>query len=58
MQRQYTHLICDLAEQVFTVTNPDPKPGMARLLRQTVKSTGVRWRDLARDGLETVRVFR
>jgi electron transfer flavoprotein-quinone oxidoreductase len=58
MQRQYTHLMCDLAEQVFTVTNPDPKPGMARLLRQTVKARGVRWRDLARDGLETIRVFR
>jgi electron transfer flavoprotein-quinone oxidoreductase len=58
MQRQYTHLMCDLAEQVFTVTNPDPKPGLARLLRQTVKARGVRWRDLARDGLETIRVFR
>jgi electron transfer flavoprotein-quinone oxidoreductase len=58
MQRQYTHLMCDLAEQLFTVTNPDPKPGVARLLRQTVKASGVRWRDLARDGLETLRVFR
>jgi electron transfer flavoprotein-quinone oxidoreductase len=58
MQGQYTHLMCDLAEQVFTVTNPDPKPGMAQLLRQTVKARGVRWRDLARDGLETIRVFR
>ena len=58
MQRQYTHLICDLAEQVFTVTNPDPKPGIGRLLRQTIKTRGVRWRDLARDGLETIRVFR
>ena len=58
MQGQYTHLMCDLAEQVFTVTNPDPKPGIGRLLRQTVKARGVRWRDLARDGLETIRVFR
>jgi electron transfer flavoprotein-quinone oxidoreductase len=58
MQRQYTHLMCDFAEQVFTVNNPDPKPGLARLLRRTVKARGVRWRDLARDGLETVRVFR
>jgi electron transfer flavoprotein-quinone oxidoreductase len=58
MQRQYTHLMCDIAEQLFTVTNPDPKPGLARLLRQTVKASGVRWRDLARDGLETLRVFR
>ena len=58
MQRQYTHLMCDLVEQVFTVTNPDPKPGLARLFRDTVRARGVRWRDLARDGLETLRVFR
>ena len=51
--------MCDLAEQVFTVTNPDPKPGLARLLPpDTVKARGVRWRDLARDGIETMRVFR
>ena len=50
--------MCDLAEQMFTVTNPDPKPGLARLLRDTVKARGVRWRDLARDGFETLRVFR
>ena len=58
MQRQYTSLICDLAEQVFTVTNPDPKPGMIRLLHQTVRHSGARWRDLVRDGLTTIRVFR
>ncbi len=58
MQRDYTHLMCDLVEQVFTVTNPDPKPGLARLFRDTVRGRGVRWRDLARDGLETLKVFR
>jgi electron transfer flavoprotein-quinone oxidoreductase len=58
MQQQYTYLMCDLAEQVFTVTNPDPKPGLARLLRDTVRVRGVRWRHLARDGFETLRVFR
>jgi electron transfer flavoprotein-quinone oxidoreductase len=58
MQRQYPYLMCDLAEQLVTVTNPDPKPGMVRLLRHTVKAGGVRWRDLARDGLDTLRVFR
>jgi electron transfer flavoprotein-quinone oxidoreductase len=58
MQRQYPQLLCDVAEQVFTVTNPDPKLGMVRLLRQSVKARGLRWRDLARDGFETVRVFR
>jgi electron transfer flavoprotein-quinone oxidoreductase len=58
MQTDYPQVVCDLAEQLFTVSNPDPKPGVARLLRQTVKARGVRWRDLARDGLETMRVFR
>ncbi len=58
MQSAYPQLMCDLAEQLFTVTNPESKPGVARLLRQTVKASGVRWRDLARDGLETIRVFR
>ena len=58
MQRQYPGLICDLAEQLFTVTNPEPKPGVVRLLRQSVKRHRVRWRDLVRDGIETVRVFR
>jgi electron transfer flavoprotein-quinone oxidoreductase len=58
MQGHYPQLICDVAEQLFTVTNPDPKPGLARILRQTVKARRVRWRDLARDGIETLRVFR
>jgi electron transfer flavoprotein-quinone oxidoreductase len=58
MQGAYPQLMCDLAEQLFTVTNPEPKPGVAHLLWQTVKTSGVRWRDLARDGLETIRVFR
>jgi electron transfer flavoprotein-quinone oxidoreductase len=58
MQRQYTHLICDLAEQVFTVTNPQPKPGIIKLLRRTARRHGIRWRDLVRDGIETARVFR
>jgi electron transfer flavoprotein-quinone oxidoreductase len=58
MQRQYTHLICDLAEQVFTVANPQPKPGVVKLLRHTARRQGIRWRDLVRDGIETARVFR
>jgi electron transfer flavoprotein-quinone oxidoreductase len=58
MQRQYTHLMCDLAEDMFTVDNPRPKPGVARLVRRGVRRQGIHWRDLIRDGLETVRVFR
>jgi electron transfer flavoprotein-quinone oxidoreductase len=58
MQQQYPKLMCGLAEQMFTVTNPEPKPGVARLLWRGVRANGVRWRDLARDGIETFRVFR
>ncbi len=58
MQRQYNHLICDVAEQMFTVTNPEPKPGLAKLLARSARRQGVRLRDLIRDGIETIRVFR
>ena len=35
MQTQYAELICDVAEGLFTVTNPAPKPGLrAAIFRQ------------------------
>lgn len=55
---QYTGLICDMAERIFTVTNPEPKPRMVALLRRTVKDHGVRWRDLAKDAALGGRIFR
>jgi electron transfer flavoprotein-quinone oxidoreductase len=58
LQHQYPRMVCDLVEQLFTVTNPVPKPGGTRTLLRTVRRHGIRWRDLARDGLETVRAFR
>ena len=58
MQRDYTNLMCDLAEQMFTVTNPEPKPGVLNLFRQSARRQGVKMRHLARDMVETARVFR
>jgi electron transfer flavoprotein-quinone oxidoreductase len=58
MQGKYPHLICDLAEEFFTVHNPDPKPGATRLLFKGVKAQKLRWRDIVRDGIESLRVFR
>jgi len=58
MQRQYNHLICDVAEQMFTVTNPAPKPGLLKLLARSARRNRVHFRDLIRDGIETIRVFR
>lgn len=58
MQQQYTKVICDVAEQLFTVTNPAPKPGLARIVWRSLRRHPVRWRNLARDALDTARTFR
>jgi electron transfer flavoprotein-quinone oxidoreductase len=58
MQGQYNHLICDVAEQMFTVANPEPKPGLLKLLARAARRNRVHFRDLIRDGIETIRVFR
>lgn len=58
MQQEYTRVICDIAEDLFTVTNPEPKPGLARIMWRAMRRHPVRWRDLARDGLDTARTFR
>jgi electron transfer flavoprotein-quinone oxidoreductase len=58
VQRQYPGMMCDLAEGVFTVSNPEPKPGLARLARRSAKRNGVRLGGLLRDTLAGARVFR
>ena len=57
MQQRYVNLMCDLAEGLFTVTNPTPKPGMLRLFRKVQRRHRVRLRDLAADGLTAWRTF-
>ncbi|MGQ0840183.1 FAD-dependent oxidoreductase [Actinokineospora sp.] len=57
VQRQYPGLICDFVEGVFTVRNPEPKPGLGKLFRATARKRGVKLRQLARDGLAGLRVF-
>jgi electron transfer flavoprotein-quinone oxidoreductase len=56
-QRQVPGLVCGAAEQLFQVTNPDPKPGLVRILRSEMKRNGVRVRDAARNGLRALRTF-
>src|SRR6266568_2982485 len=58
MQRDYPRLACDFVEQVFTVTNPHPKPGMAREFFRAVRRNDVRLRHLAQDGWQAMRAFR
>jgi electron transfer flavoprotein-quinone oxidoreductase len=49
VQRRYPEMACRLAEELFTVHNPAPKPGLGRLGRDELRRSGVRVRDLARD---------
>ena len=57
VQQRYPGLICDLAEGMFTVRNPAPKPGGLRLTRDAASRHGVKLRQLAADTLRGLRIF-
>ncbi len=57
VQRRYPGLLCDLAEGMFTVTNPAPKPGGLRITRDAAARHGVTLRHLAVDTLRGLRIF-
>ncbi|MCZ7628619.1 MAG: hypothetical protein M5U19_05975 [Microthrixaceae bacterium] len=54
-QRQLPAIACGVAESVFTVTNPDPKPGLVKIIRTHLRHSGLRFSTVAR---ETWRAFR
>ncbi|MQA84841.1 MAG: FAD-dependent oxidoreductase [Streptosporangiales bacterium] len=56
-QTRYPRLICQLAEQVFTITNPDPKLGVRRWARRAMRDSGVRLHELAKDAWTGWRSF-
>jgi electron transfer flavoprotein-quinone oxidoreductase len=49
VQFSYPELICDLAERMFTVDNPQPKIKAMRLLNSLRRARGLRLTDMARD---------
>jgi len=57
VQRRYPRLAADVAERMFRVDNPAPKPGLRRILREEQRRAGVRARDLARDAYRAWRAF-
>ncbi len=57
LQRQYPGLLCDVAERFFTVDNPQPKPGLRRLVREARRRHGVRLRDALADGFRAWQSF-
>ncbi len=56
-QKQLPQLVCGIAEQLFTVTNPDHKPGMARIVRSEMKRNGIKLRDAVSQGVRAMRSF-
>ncbi|HET8930014.1 MAG TPA: FAD-dependent oxidoreductase [Acidimicrobiales bacterium] len=57
MQQRYPEIMCDIAQGMFTVDNPTPKPGLSKIARKALRRHKVRFRDLARDGREIWRSF-
>ena len=57
VQHQYPGMVANIVERMFRVDNPDPKPGLRRILHQERKRAGVRLRDLVRDGWQGLRSF-
>ncbi|HYN29541.1 MAG TPA: FAD-dependent oxidoreductase [Dermatophilaceae bacterium] len=58
VQRRYPGLMADIAEGLFSVTNPVPKPGVVRILRRAAKANGLRLSELAADAARLGAVFR
>lgn len=57
VQHLYPELIANTVERMFRVDNPQPKPGLQRIVREEARRAGVRWRDLARDAWAGLRSF-
>ena len=57
VQQRYPAIACDIAQGMFHVDNPTPKPGFGRLARRALRRHKVRLRDLARDGRDLWRTF-
>ncbi len=57
IQRQYPEMICNIVESMFTVTNPEPKKGVAKIVIREARRAGVKLRDLAKDGWTSARTF-
>ena len=57
VQHLYPQMVGNVAERMFRVDNPSPKPGLRRILREERKKSGVKLRHLARDGWAGFRSF-
>jgi len=57
VQHLYPQMVANVVERMFRIDNPQPKPGMRRILKQERKRAGVRRRDLIRDAITGFRSY-
>jgi electron transfer flavoprotein-quinone oxidoreductase len=56
-QQHLPGLACGIAERMFHVDNPRPKPGLRRIVQSEMKRSGVKLKDVAKDTWTAVRSF-
>ena len=57
VQHLYPQMVANMVERMFRIDNPQPKPGLRRILKQERKRAGVRRRDLIRDAITGFRSY-
>jgi electron transfer flavoprotein-quinone oxidoreductase len=58
VQRTQPGLVCDIAEGLFTVDNPAPKPGLRKIVRGAMRARGVSRREALATTWRAYRRFR
>lgn len=56
-QQKLPALACGVAERMFHVDNPNPKPGLRKILRAEMKANGVKFKDALSQGLRALKTF-
>jgi electron transfer flavoprotein-quinone oxidoreductase len=57
VQHKYPNFVTGIVERMFSVENPNPKPGVRRILREERKKAGISLIDLVRDALTGLKGF-
>jgi electron transfer flavoprotein-quinone oxidoreductase len=57
VQHRYPSFVTSVVQRMFQVDNPNPKPGLRRIVREERKRAGIRLRHLLRDGWIGMRGF-
>ena len=57
VQQKYPAFVTSVVERVFRVDNPQPKPGLRRIVREERKRAGIKLSQLIRDGWTGLRGF-